>query len=197
MADPQRAPVAWRLRSCATKVGYAASEKVREKEREWAPALDGLLPKPDFFAAVVETFGGWSVPMRRFLALCARRIAERQMDATGGREPAIGSVPAYETSLGVRMAVVLQRAQAMALVGAAVFGAILLFIFIGPLLWKTDPAYANLLMRNKAPSAQFPFGTDELGRDLLARLMAGGKVSIAVGLTASCSCCCRRLIACI
>ena len=38
-----------------------------------------------------------------------------------------------------------------ALVGAAVFGAILLFIFIGPLLWKTDPAYANLLMRNKAP----------------------------------------------
>jgi peptide/nickel transport system permease protein len=71
-----------------------------------------------------------------------------------------------------------------ALVGAAVFGAILLFIFIGPLLWKVDPAYANLLMRNKAPSAQFPFGTDELGRDLLARLMAGGKVSIAVGLTA-------------
>jgi peptide/nickel transport system permease protein len=65
-----------------------------------------------------------------------------------------------------------------------VFGTILLFIFIGPLLWKVDPAYANLLMRNKAPSAQFPFGTDELGRDLLARLMAGGKVSIAVGLTA-------------
>jgi peptide/nickel transport system permease protein len=71
-----------------------------------------------------------------------------------------------------------------ALVGAAVFVTILLFIFIGPLLWKTDPGYANLLMRNKAPSAQFPFGTDELGRDLLARLMAGGKVSLAVGLTA-------------
>jgi peptide/nickel transport system permease protein len=71
-----------------------------------------------------------------------------------------------------------------ALAGAGVFIAILLFIFIGPLLWKTDPGYANLLMRNKEPSAQFPFGTDELGRDLLARLMAGGKVSLAVGLTA-------------
>ena len=71
-----------------------------------------------------------------------------------------------------------------ALAGAGVFVAILLFIFIGPLLWKTDPGYANLLMRNKEPSAQFPFGTDELGRDLLARLMAGGKVSLAVGLTA-------------
>jgi peptide/nickel transport system permease protein len=71
-----------------------------------------------------------------------------------------------------------------ALVGAAVFVSIMLFVFVGPLLWKTDPGYANLLMRNKAPGVQFPFGTDELGRDLLARMMAGGKVSIAVGMTA-------------
>ena len=71
-----------------------------------------------------------------------------------------------------------------ALVGAGVFIAILLFILVGPLLWKVDPAYANLLMRNKGPSLQFPFGTDELGRDLFARMMAGGRVSIAVGMTA-------------
>ncbi len=71
-----------------------------------------------------------------------------------------------------------------ALVGAAVFICILLFVLIGPLLWKTDPGYANLLFRNKAPSLQFPFGTDELGRDLFARMMAGGKVSLAVGMTA-------------
>ena len=71
-----------------------------------------------------------------------------------------------------------------ALLGAAVFVSILLFVLIGPLLWKTDPGYANLLFRNKAPSLQFPFGTDELGRDLFARMMAGGKVSLAVGMTA-------------
>jgi peptide/nickel transport system permease protein len=71
-----------------------------------------------------------------------------------------------------------------ALLGAAVFVSILLFILVGPLLWKTDPGYANLLMRNKGPSLQFPFGTDELGRDLFARMMAGGKVSLAVGMTA-------------
>ncbi len=71
-----------------------------------------------------------------------------------------------------------------ALIGAMVFISILLFVFVGPLVWKVDPQYANLLMRNKEPGAQFPFGTDELGRDLMARLMAGGKVSIAVGLTA-------------
>jgi len=51
------------------------------------------------------------------------------------------------------------------------------------MLWSTDPGYANLRMRNQAPSLQFPFGTDELGRDLFARMMAGGRVSIAVGLT--------------
>ena len=71
-----------------------------------------------------------------------------------------------------------------ALLGAAVFVLILLFVLIGPFLYKVDPAYANLLMRNKAPSMQFPFGTDELGRDLFARMMAGGKVSLAVGMTA-------------
>ena len=71
-----------------------------------------------------------------------------------------------------------------ALLGAAVFICILLFVLIGPLLWKTDPGFANLLFRNKTPSLQFPFGTDELGRDLFARMMAGGKVSLAVGMTA-------------
>ena len=71
-----------------------------------------------------------------------------------------------------------------AMIGAAVFLAILLFVLVGPFFWKVDPGYANLLMRNKAPSLQFPFGTDELGRDLFARMMAGGKVSLAVGMTA-------------
>ena len=71
-----------------------------------------------------------------------------------------------------------------AMVGAGVFIVIMLFVLVGPYLWKVDPGYANLLQRNKAPSMQFPFGTDELGRDLFARMMAGGKVSLAVGMTA-------------
>lgn len=76
------------------------------------------------------------------------------------------------------------RTHKGALLGAAVFITILLFVLVGPLLWSTDPGYANLRMRNQGPSLQFPFGTDELGRDLFARMMAGGKVSIAVGMTA-------------
>jgi peptide/nickel transport system permease protein len=39
-------------------------------------------------------------------------------------------------------------------------------------------------VRNQGPSLQFPLGTDQLGRDLLVRMMAAGKVSLAVGFVA-------------
>jgi peptide/nickel transport system permease protein len=71
-----------------------------------------------------------------------------------------------------------------ALVGLAVFFSILMLIVIGPLVWKIDPTFVSLRERNQGFSAAHPFGTDQLGRDLLARIMAGGKISIAVGLTA-------------
>ncbi|MDP1667591.1 ABC transporter permease [Phaeovulum sp.] len=71
-----------------------------------------------------------------------------------------------------------------ALVGLAVFFSILALILIGPWFWTQDPGYVNLRSRNQGFSALHPFGTDQLGRDMLARIMAGGKVSISVGLTA-------------
>ncbi|MFN4283988.1 MAG: ABC transporter permease [Alphaproteobacteria bacterium] len=48
-----------------------------------------------------------------------------------------------------------------------------------------DPAAADLLNRLQPPSWTHPLGTDELGRDLLARLLYGGRVSLAVGLAAA------------
>lgn len=41
-----------------------------------------------------------------------------------------------------------------------------------------------ILSRNKPPSWEHPLGTDQLARDMLARLMSGGKVSLAVGTVA-------------
>lgn len=77
-----------------------------------------------------------------------------------------------------------------ALVGLVVFGLLVLFVFVGPLIWTKDPTAINsnaaemIRARNKPPSWASPLGTDQLGRDMLARMMAGGQVSIAVGLVA-------------
>jgi peptide/nickel transport system permease protein len=71
-----------------------------------------------------------------------------------------------------------------ALVGLTIFVAILAAILFGPALWHMDATYVDFRARNKGFSEAHPLGTDQLGRDLLARMMAGGKVSISVGMTA-------------
>lgn len=69
------------------------------------------------------------------------------------------------------------------------FGAIVLFVmfvavFIGPLFYTVSPTATNFAVAQKPPSAQHPFGTDDLGRDMLARVLMGGRISLTVGLAA-------------
>lgn len=71
-----------------------------------------------------------------------------------------------------------------ALAGGVVFLVIVMTVFLGPLFWTLDPGFADIRARNEGPSLAHPFGTDNLGRDTLARMMAGGRISIAVGLAA-------------
>jgi peptide/nickel transport system permease protein len=53
----------------------------------------------------------------------------------------------------------------------------------GPWVLSIDPASQELALRLEGPSGSHPFGLDELGRDVLARVMAGGRISFLVGLT--------------
>ena len=71
-----------------------------------------------------------------------------------------------------------------ALFGLGFFIFTLLFVFVGPLIWTMDPQFIDIRARNAGPSLAHPLGTDQLGRDTMARMMAGGQTSIAVGLTA-------------
>lgn len=71
-----------------------------------------------------------------------------------------------------------------AMAGAVTFGFIMLCVGLGPLIWRIDPGHLDILARDQGPSLAHPFGTDQLGRDTLARVLAGGRTSIAVGLAA-------------
>ena len=52
----------------------------------------------------------------------------------------------------------------------------------GPFLSPYDPSAQDLARRLEAPTLQHPFGLDELGRDILARILAGARISLLVGL---------------
>ncbi|HQS67622.1 MAG TPA: ABC transporter permease [Sulfuricurvum sp.] len=58
---------------------------------------------------------------------------------------------------------------------------VLFFSFFGELFYPLDPSYLDKNSILLAPSYEHLFGTDRLGRDLLARLLEGGKVSLIIG----------------
>jgi peptide/nickel transport system permease protein len=53
---------------------------------------------------------------------------------------------------------------------------------LGPVLTPYDPASQELARRLERPSLSHPFGLDELGRDILSRLLAGARISLLVGI---------------
>lgn len=71
-----------------------------------------------------------------------------------------------------------------ALLGTAIFIIILLAVIFGPYIHDVDPQFLNIRDRNQGPSLTHPMGTDNLGRDTFAQVLAGGRVSLAVGVTA-------------
>src|SRR6266852_7503695 len=72
----------------------------------------------------------------------------------------------------------------LAMAGVVVFALLLLATLIAPLLWRTSGEAIDYAAGLLGPSLQHPFGTDDLGRDLFARALLGGRVSIAVGVVA-------------
>ena len=67
-------------------------------------------------------------------------------------------------------------------VGLFISGAFLLIALLGPSLVDYDPTIINLRDRLESPSSSYPFGTDEMGRDLFKAVIAGARISLRVGL---------------
>jgi peptide/nickel transport system permease protein len=57
-------------------------------------------------------------------------------------------------------------------------------VVFGPLLWKLPINDIDFTAQLQGPSWKHPLGTDDLGQDLLARMLYGGRISLAVGLAA-------------
>ena len=70
----------------------------------------------------------------------------------------------------------------LAMLGVAIFTIILLASIFAPLLTSHDPVKIDLRAMLQAPSAEHWFGTDRTGRDVFARVLYGGRISILVGL---------------
>jgi peptide/nickel transport system permease protein len=78
------------------------------------------------------------------------------------------------------------RTHKGALFGLIVLGFLIVAVLVGPYLWtpeKLSVAEA-IKLKNQGPGWRFPLGTDQLGRDMLSRMMLAGRISLAVGLVA-------------
>ena len=77
------------------------------------------------------------------------------------------------------------RRHRLAAASTAILMAMLLAVAFGPLVWQVPINDIDFSAHLQGPSWHHPFGTDDLGQDLLARMLYGGRISLAVGLAAA------------
>jgi peptide/nickel transport system permease protein len=76
------------------------------------------------------------------------------------------------------------RRHRLAMVGSVILVALVLSVLVGPLVWRLPINDIDFKAKLKGPSWSHPLGTDDLGQDLLARMLYGGRISLAVGIAA-------------
>src|SRR4051794_32784535 len=107
-------------------------------------------------------------------------ISEIRREALKAEEAALPQKPQSRGRLIWRKL----RTSAQFWVGGGVILAIVLWALVGPLLWPLDHATRDYFALNQPPSAEHPFGTDTLGYDIYAQVMAGLRISLIVGFVA-------------
>jgi peptide/nickel transport system permease protein len=69
----------------------------------------------------------------------------------------------------------------LGMIGLAGIMTLVIFCFLGPLIYHTDQVHANIQLTNLPPAAGRPLGTDNNGYDILGRLMVGGQSTLEIG----------------
>ncbi len=89
--------------------------------------------------------------------------------------------PASSASLPSRNALTRLLREPSALIGGFIVVAFLVMAALAPLLAPYDPNASDWMAIREAPTWSHPFGTDDLGRDILARVIYGARASLAAG----------------
>ena len=76
------------------------------------------------------------------------------------------------------------RKHRLAVVSLGILAIIVFAVLFGPWIWRVPVNEIDFSARLAKPSLAHPLGTDDLGQDLLARMLYGGRISLAVGLAA-------------
>ncbi|HMH73795.1 MAG TPA: ABC transporter permease, partial [Bradyrhizobium sp.] len=76
------------------------------------------------------------------------------------------------------------RRHRMAVASVVILTLLTSAVVLGPFIWRVPINEIDFTARLTSPSWQHPFGTDDLGQDLLARMLYGGRISLAVGFAA-------------
>jgi peptide/nickel transport system permease protein len=76
------------------------------------------------------------------------------------------------------------RRHKMAVVSAVLLLLLVAAVVFGPYLWRVGIDEIDFTARLQGPSLAHPFGTDDLGQDIMARMISGGRISLAVGFAA-------------
>lgn len=93
-------------------------------------------------------------------------------------QPAVAPAPSWRDA-GRRLV-----RNRLAFAGLLIVGVLVLSSLLGPVVWRVDPLEQDLASRLLGPSLDHPLGTDTNGRDVLARLLHGGRTTLGIALLA-------------
>ena len=110
-------------------------------------------------------------------SLVKKTVLDRRMDKIRALEES-GKLATKLTNRTLRKVL----SNKLAGLGAVLFVVICILCFAAPLFTQWGPTQISLRDRITSPNAQHIFGTDQMGRDIWARMLYGGRISIIVGL---------------
>jgi peptide/nickel transport system permease protein len=108
-------------------------------------------------------------------------VAEQTPEAVA----AAAALPAGKPRSTFRRGLEVFLENKLAVTGVGIFAFMLLFCFVGPLLYKTNQLTVDFAHEFISPNSQHLLGTDASGFDVMGRLMVAGQISLEVGLAAA------------